>query len=83
MVWEGDNIIATSRTIIGATDPLQANVGTIRGDFGLSKGRNAIHGSDSIESSEREIALWFSPKELSSFDACSDPWVYENALKQN
>jgi nucleoside-diphosphate kinase len=60
MVWEGDNIIETSRTIIGATDPKKAEIGTIRGDYGLDMGRNAIHGSDAVESAAREIQLWFS-----------------------
>ena len=59
MVWEGDNVISTSRTIIGATDPSHAAIGTIRGDYGLSKGKNSVHGSDSRESAEREIAIWF------------------------
>ena len=77
MVWEGDNVIATARTIIGATDPLQAAPGTIRGDFGLSKGKNAIHGSDSKESAAREIALWFNADELTLFAKAEEPWVYE------
>ena len=77
MVWEGDNVIATSRTIIGVTDPLQAAIGTIRGDFGLSKGKNAVHGSDSTESAEREIALWFTSEELSSYESHTEPWLYE------
>lgn len=59
MVWEGDLIVTTSRKIIGATDPSQADVGTIRGDLCGSKGKNIIHGSDSVESANREINLWF------------------------
>ena len=78
MVWEGDNIIATTRKMIGATDPAAAEPGTFRGEYGLSKQRNGVHGSDSVESSDREIALWFSPNEIvSNFESVSEPWVYE------
>ena len=59
MVWEGDDIIATTRKMIGATDPVLAEMGTFRGDYGLSKQMNGFHGSDSVEAAEREIALWF------------------------
>ena len=82
MVWEGDNVIATSRKMIGATDPAQADIGTFRGDYGLSKQKNGFHGSDSAESAEREIALWFKPEELCNFDAVSSPWLYEKQPKQ-
>jgi nucleoside-diphosphate kinase len=59
VVFEGQNAIALSRQMIGATDPLNVAPGTIRGDFTLDKQANLIHGSDSAESAEREIALWF------------------------
>ena len=77
MVWEGDDVIATGRKIIGATDPAQAEIGTLRGDYGLSKQKNGFHGSDSLESAEREIKLWFKPEELINFDEVSGPWLYE------
>ena len=80
MVWEGENIIATSRKIIGATNPQQAATGTFRGDYGLCMGRNSVHGSDSAESAEREIALWFDEEEVAIWEEHGEPQVYENTL---
>ena len=77
MVWEGDGVVASARKIIGATNPLNAEPGTIRGDFGVSIGRNIIHGSDAIETAQREVALWFAPEELSDWDPTIKPWLYE------
>ena len=59
MVLEGQNAIALSRQMIGATDPLQATPGSIRGEYTLDKQANLIHGSDSPASAERELGLWF------------------------
>lgn len=59
MEWEGENIIAVSRMMIGKTNPLDAQPGTIRGDLAATMSQNVIHGSDSAESAERELALWF------------------------
>ena len=59
LVLEGEGAIAVVRTAIGATDPAKAAPGTIRGDLALSMPNNLVHGSDSPESAEREIALWF------------------------
>jgi nucleoside-diphosphate kinase len=64
LVVEGEGAIATLRTTIGATNPAQAEPGSIRGDLALAMPDNLVHGSDSAESSEREIALWFSDDEL-------------------
>ena len=64
LVVEGEGAIATMRKTIGATDPAQADPGTIRGDYATSMPNNLIHGSDSSESAQREISLWFSPDEL-------------------
>jgi len=64
LVVEGEGAIATMRRTIGATDPAQADPGTIRGDLALSMPDNLVHGSDSSESAAREIALWFSADEL-------------------
>ena len=64
LVVEGEGAIATMRMTIGATDPAKANPGTIRGDLAMSMPDNLVHGSDSPESSAREIALWFSADEL-------------------
>jgi nucleoside-diphosphate kinase len=77
MVWEGDGVIASARKIIGATNPLTAEPGTIRGDFGLNIGRNLIHGSDAPETAQLEIALWFKDEELVSWQPHLTPWLHE------
>ncbi|MFI5049054.1 MAG: nucleoside-diphosphate kinase [Gaiellales bacterium] len=64
MVIEGPAAVSTVRTMMGATNPLDSAPGTIRGDFALEIGQNIIHGSDSPESAEREIAIYFSPDQL-------------------
>lgn len=64
MVWEGPNAVRLSRALIGATNPLDAAPGTIRGDFATEITTNLVHGSDSVETAEKEIALWFRPEEL-------------------
>ncbi len=77
MVWEGKGVISTARAMMGTTNPLNAPLGTIRGDFGADIGRNIIHGSDGPESAQREIALWFSPEELLAWTPTVSPWIYE------
>jgi nucleoside-diphosphate kinase len=77
MVWEGDGVVASARKIIGATNPLTAEPGTIRGDFGINIGRNLIHGSDALETAHREIALWFKEEELVSWQPHLTPWLQE------
>ena len=77
MVWEGDGVVASARNLIGATNPLTSPPGTIRGDFGVSVGRNLIHGSDAIETAQYEISLWFTPEELVSWEPTVNPWLYE------
>lgn len=77
MVWEGEGVVAAGRLMIGATNPLTSNPGTIRGDFGVSIGRNIIHGSDAVETAQHEIALWFKDHELVSWDPAATPWLYE------
>jgi nucleoside-diphosphate kinase len=77
MVWEGDGVIASARKLIGATNPLNAEPGTIRGDFGANIGRNIIHGSDAPETAAQEIALWFKPEELASWTPTLMPWIHE------
>ncbi len=59
MVLEGEQAVAAARQVIGATDPLQASPGSIRGDLAISVGQNMVHGSDSVESAAREVALFF------------------------
>ena len=58
-VLEGEQAVVAARQVIGATDPLQATTGSIRGDFAISVGQNMVHGSDSPESAAREVALFF------------------------
>ncbi|PZO35899.1 MAG: nucleoside-diphosphate kinase [Leptolyngbya sp.] len=77
MVWEGEGVIASARKIIGATKPLEADPGTIRGDLGVTVGRNIIHGSDAPETAQAEIALWFSDSELVSWEPAAKGWLYE------
>lgn len=77
MVWEGDGVVASARKIIGATNPLTAEPGTIRGDYGANIGRNIIHGSDAIETAQTEIALWFSAEELIEWSPSLASWIYE------
>ena len=64
---------------MGATDPAKAAPGTIRGDLGLDMGRNLIHGSDSLESAQREIALFFKDTEIIDYPRSLDPWITEPA----
>jgi nucleoside-diphosphate kinase len=77
MVWEGNDVVASARKLIGATNPISAEPGTIRGDYGVNIGRNLIHGSDAVETAQREIALWFSETELVSWKPTMTPWLYE------
>lgn len=77
MVWQGDGVIASARKLIGATNPLNAEPGTIRGDYGVSIGRNLIHGSDAPETAQQEIGLWFKAEELASWQPTITPWLYE------
>jgi nucleoside-diphosphate kinase len=76
-VLEGKDVVTTARKMIGATKPSDSATGTIRGDYGIDIGRNIIHGSDSTESAEREIALWFKPEELSDWTPTISTWIYE------
>ena len=76
MVWEGENVITTARNLMGKTNPQEALPGTVRGDFGLTVGKNVIHGSDSKESAEREINLFFAPDELISYEKQDSAWIY-------
>ncbi|KAJ1917512.1 nucleoside diphosphate kinase Ndk1 [Mycoemilia scoparia] len=76
MVWEGPDVIKQGRAMVGATNPLSANPGTIRGDFCLSVGRNIVHGSDSAESAQTEIGLWFGGKgEVVDWSFGNEEWV--------
>ncbi len=76
MVWQAEGIIEMSRRMMGATFGYDAEPGTIRGDFGCSKGYNLIHGSDSVESAEYEIPLYFSQDELIDYTLADEDWLY-------
>ncbi|XP_043945750.1 nucleoside diphosphate kinase A-like [Protopterus annectens] len=76
MVWEGYNVVKTSRLMVGATDPAEALPGTIRGDFGMHISRNVIHASDSVEVADREIGLWFSSIEMTDWECCTQSNIY-------
>ena len=77
MVLEGRAAVEAARNTIGKTDPIEAAGGTIRGDLGMEKGRNLVHGSDSIESAEREVNLFFSPEELIAWQRDTERWIFE------
>jgi nucleoside-diphosphate kinase len=76
-VFEGTGAVEAVRATMGKTNPREAAPGTIRGDFGLEIGRNLVHGSDSLESAAREVALFFRPDELLNVRRDVDPWVFE------
>jgi nucleoside-diphosphate kinase len=76
MVWEGKGAVVTGRKMLGATNPAESAPGTIRGDFAIETGRNICHGSDSVESAEREIALWFK-EGVNEWTSHSKDWIYE------
>lgn len=77
MVWEGENVIESMRKMMGATNPQNADVGTIRGDFAVVMGRNVIHGSDSPASAEREINLFFDQEERVDWNRTVESWIVE------
>jgi len=77
MVLEGNDIIEMVRTMIGKTDPMKAEMGTIRGDFCQFIGRNLVHGSDGSDTAEFEINLWFKPEEISKYTKIDEKWLQE------
>lgn len=77
MIWEGREAVTVVRSLMGATDPLKAGPGTIRGDLALDLGMNLIHGSDSPGRAETEIALFFDRGELYAYDRTADRWIRE------
>jgi nucleoside-diphosphate kinase len=76
MAWEGPSAVGLVRSMMGPTNPAGAQPGTIRGDFGIDIGQNIIHGSDSPSRAEEEIALFFSPEELVSWERAGSAWIY-------
>ena len=77
MALAGPEAIQAARNTIGATKPVEATAGSIRGDLGMMVGRNLVHGSDSPENGEAEIALWFAEEELVSYERAIDRWILE------
>lgn len=77
MVVEGRNAVSVMRSINGATNPLNAVTGTIRGDLALDTGRNVVHASDSPESAEREISIHFRESEIAGYSRIDETWIYE------
>ena len=77
MALEGPEAIQAARNTIGATKPVEAAPGSIRGDFGMMVGRNLVHGSDSPENAAIEISLWFDETELITYDRAVDRWILE------
>lgn len=77
LVVSGANVIEIVRSMVGATNPVKAAPGTIRGDFALEIGRNLIHASDSPENGEMEVNLFFRPEELVDMRRSADQWIYE------
>ena len=78
LVIEGSDAIEGCRASIGATNPIKAAPGSIRGDFGQTIGRNLVHGSDSPESAEREIGIWFQPNEIFARPHDLEKWLVSN-----
>src|SRR5579864_1473640 len=74
---EGTSAVQMVRNTVGATNPLNAAPGTIRGDLALDIGRNLVHASDAPETAERELALWFKPDELATYNRETDRWIFE------
>ncbi|RNC28700.1 MAG: Nucleoside diphosphate kinase [Candidatus Dichloromethanomonas elyunquensis] len=77
MVWEGKNVISLAREMMGATNPANAGPGSIRGSYAMDISRNIIHGSDSVESAEREISLYFHPEEVLTYKKAGEEWLSE------
>ena len=77
MVLAGPDAVQAARNTIGVTKPVEATPGSIRGDFGMMVGRNLVHGSDSPENGEAEIALWFDESELLNYNRAVDSWIIE------
>ncbi|RSL33814.1 nucleoside-diphosphate kinase [Salibacterium salarium] len=75
MIWEGEDVIKTARKMMGSTNPAEAEPGTIRGDYGVRVSMNVIHGSDSGESAEREIKLFFNNDDIVDYKKTVNDWI--------
>ena len=78
MAWEGFECVDSIRTLVGSTNPRSADAGTIRGDFAMGTGRNLIHASDSKQSGEREVSIFFEADEIFSYDKSEYSHIYED-----
>lgn len=78
MAWQGRDVVRSGRVILGATNPADSAPGTIRGDFAIDVGANICHGSDSVESANHELGMWFSEGELCDYQSCAHDFIYEN-----
>lgn len=76
MVWQGDGVVSTIRSLMGKTNPNEAAPGTIRGDLAVQTGQNIIHGSDSPASAQREISLFFKEEEILNYERAIDSWIF-------
>lgn len=76
-VFEGTKAVQVVRNTMGKTNPVDADAGTIRGDFALEIGRNLVHGSDSVENARNEIELFFKPEEIIDYHRETDKWIFE------
>ena len=77
MVWEGPGVVVMVRTMMGATNPANAASGTMRGDLAVDFGMNVVHGSDGVERAETEVALFFRPEELVTWENAAERWIRE------
>lgn len=76
-VFEGNSAIEAVRSTVGATNPVKAGPGTIRGDYGMEIGRNLVHASDSPDNAVAEVALWFEEGEVVAWKRDTDRWISE------
>jgi len=83
MVWTGLNIIPMVRAMVGATRPMDAAPGSIRGDYCVDVGRNLIHASDSVESALKEVAMWFPDEQIVQWRPCALEWTYEDEVDES
>ncbi|XP_007237610.3 nucleoside diphosphate kinase, mitochondrial isoform X1 [Astyanax mexicanus] len=78
MVWEGHNVVKSTRMLVGNTNPAEADPGTLRGDFSIHISRNIVHASDSPEVAQKEISLWFQRSELIDWECCDHGNIYHS-----
>ena len=76
-IWEGKGAVKTDRKMLGETNPVDSLPGTIPGDYCIDIGRNICHGSNSVETAKKGIALWFKEGELNNYCCANNSWVYE------